>query len=557
MPRLVPRPTLMLRVLLLVTLLCVLPATRAVAMQGQESWFEDDVNLYANPAATLGQLRFLGVDRVRVAVRWYLIAPHPLSRRRPRHFNAANPAEYPSGVWKGWDQIVADAKADGIAVTFDLVGGAPRWATGPNPPRDHGNVHLNWDPSPKEFGSFARAVATRYSGNYDPVAQKLDPGNPRDLPKVSFWSVWNEPNYGPGIAPQGVYPGHLRIENSPRMYRNLVAAMWNALHATGHAQDTFVWGELAPRGTPGWGIFSGMKPLVFLRALYCVDLHYRPLRGAEARIRGCPATGSGSRAFRARNPGLFKATGVAVHPYMRWYQPNREKFPDPDYTSLGQIGNLTRALDRLQRVYGSTKRYPIYDTEFGYITTPPKHDSKEFPWVSQRTAAYYLNWAEFISWKNPRIRSFSQYLLYDPIPAKSNNDWGGYASGLLTFGKHARKPTYAAWRLPLYLPVMTARRSRKLEVWGCARPAHFAEGDTGDSQTVQIQFQRGSHGPFTTLRTVTVTDPHGYFDVRMNFPASGTVRIAWAYPASDGLLGYFDPTKPRTAFSRSVRITLH
>ncbi|HEX4671373.1 MAG TPA: hypothetical protein VH279_03840 [Solirubrobacteraceae bacterium] len=545
----------MLRVLVLAMLLCAISATRAVAMNSQEAWFEDDVNLYVNPAGTLGQLRFLGVDRVRLAVRWYLIAPKPLSHRRPRKFNAANPAAYPPGVWNALDQIVIDAKADGIALSFDLVGGAPLWATGPNPPPDHGNVHLNWNPSPKEFGSFARAVATRYSGNYDSVTQKLDPGNPGDVPKVSFWSVWNEPNYGPGVAPQGV-PGHLNIENSPRMYRNLVAAEWNALHATGHAHDTFVWGELAPRGAPSWGIFSGMKPLIFLRALYCVDANYRELRGEAATIRGCPANAAGSRQFRARNPGLFKATGVAVHPYMRWYRPDREKLPDPDYTSLGEIGNLMRTLDRLQRVYGSQKRYPVYDTEFGYITTPPKHDSKEFPWVSQNTAAYYLNWAEYISWRNPRIRSFSQYLLYDPIPAKSNNDWGGYASGLLTFGKHARKPTYAAWRLPLYLPVTTSGRGRRLEVWGCARPAHFAQADTGDTQIVEIQFRRGSSGPFTTLRTVPVTDPHGYFDLRMNFPSSGTVRVAWDYPASDGLLGSFDPMKPRTAYSRSVAITL-
>ncbi|MGZ4249972.1 MAG: hypothetical protein ACXVUE_16895 [Solirubrobacteraceae bacterium] len=549
------RPTLTLRVLLLAALLCLIPASRAAAMKNQEAWFEDDVNLYANPAGTLGQLRFLGVDRVRVAVRWYLIAPKPLSHKRPRHFNAADPAAYPASAWNALDQIVTDAKADGIAVTFDLVGGAPLWATGPNPPPDGGHIHLNWEPSPQEFKSFARAVATRYSGNYNSATRKLDRGNPNDIPKVSFWSVWNEPNYGPGVAPQGV-PGHLKIENSPRMYRNLVGAMWNALQATGHARDTFVWGELAPRGTPNWTVFSGMKPLVFLRALYCVDAHYRPLRGAAATIRGCPSNAAGTRQFRARNPGLFKASGVAVHPYMRWYPPNKEQFPDPDYTSLGEIGNLTRTLDRLQRVYRSSKRFPIYNTEFGYITTPPKHDNK-FPWVNQRTAAYYLNWAEYISWRNPRISSFSQYLLYDPIPARSNNDWGGYASGLLTFGKHARKSTYAAWRLPLYLPVTTAHRGRQLEVWGCARPAHFAQDDTGDTQTVAIQFQRGSSGPFTTVRTVNVTDPHGYFDVPMNFPGSGTVRLAWDYPASDGLLGSFDPMMPRTSFSRPVAITLH
>lgn len=542
------------RALMLAILMCAIPSARAHAMTGQESWLEDDITLYSNPGATLAQARLLGVTRMRIAVRWQWIAPKPLSRQRPSHFNAADPAAYPPGAWYVWDRIVSDASDAGIALNFDLVGGAPVWATSPGAPRD-GRPHLNWNPKPNEFESFVRAVATRYSGNYNPNADKLDPGNPADLPKVSFWSVWNEPDYGPSLAPQGV-PNHLKVENSPRMYRNLVAAEWNGLRAAGHTHDTFLIGELAPRGALNWGVFSGMKPLIFLRAMYCVDSQYRPLRGGAAAIRGCPTNAAGSRQFRARNPGLFKASGVADHPYMRWYPPNQEKFPDPNNTSLGQIGNLTRALDRLQRVYGSRTRFPIYDTEFGYITTPPKRDTKRLPWLGQYTAAYYLNWAEYISWRNPRIKSFSQYLLNDPLPANNHTDFGGFASGLLTYGKHVRKATYTAWRLPLYLPVTTTRRGSNLEVWGCARPAQFARTDTGDAQPVQVQFQRGSRGPFTTLRTIMVTDSHGYFDVRMRFPASGTVRLAWTYPTSDQLLGYFDPLKPHTAFSRSVRITL-
>jgi hypothetical protein len=544
----------LLRMLLLVAVLGAIPAVPAVAAASQESWIEDDGSLQTDPAGTLAQLRMLGVDRVRVAVRWQLIAPSPLSHRRPRHFNAADPAAYPAGTWRVWDQIVSDAKQNGIALDFDLLGGAPLWATGPGVPHD-GKPHPNWEPSPTEFGKFARAVATRYSGNYDADANTLAPGDPADLPKVSFWSVWNEPDYGPSLAPQGV-PGHLTVENSPRMYRNLVDAAWSALRATGHARDSVVIGELAPRGAERWGVFSGMKPLIFLRAMYCLDSNYAELRGRAAAIRGCPTTAAGSRSFVAKNPALFRAAGLADHPYMRWYPPNQEQFPDRNSTSLGEIGNLIHGLDRVQRVYGSHKRLPIYNTEFGYITTPPKHDTKKDPWVSQSTGAYYLNWAEYISWHNPRIRSFSQYLLYDPLPPRASNDFGGFASGLLTFGGHTQKATYAAWRLPLYMPVTSARRGRRLEVWGCARPARFAQRDTGDTQIVQIQFQRGSRGPFTTLRTVTLGGSSCYFDVHMQFPGSGTVRLAWAYPTSDQLLGFLDPLRPHTAYSRRVRITL-
>ncbi len=544
----------LLRMILIAAVLSAIPATPAVAGAGKESWIEDDLSLQADPAGTLAQLRMLGVDRVRVAFRWQLIAPNPNSHRRPRNFDAANPTAYPAASWAVWDQIVSDARQNGIGLDLDLLGGAPLWATGSGVPRD-GKSHPNWEPSPIEFGNFAHAVAMRYSGNYNPVTKRLAPGNPNDLPKVSFWSVWNEPDYGPSLAPQGV-PGHLSIENSPRMYRNLVDAAWTALRATGHARDATVIGELAPRGADNWGVFSGMKPLIFLRAMYCLDSHYRQLRGAAAAIRGCPTTAGGSRQFVAKNPGLFSAAGFADHPYMRWYPPNKEQFPDSNYTSLGVIGNLTRALDRVQRAYGSHNRFPVYDTEFGYITTPPKHDSRKTPWVSQSTGAYYLNWAEYISWRNPRIQSFSQYLLYDPLPPLASNDFGGFASGLLTFGRHAQKATYAAWRLPLYMPVTSARRGRALEVWGCARPARFAQSDTGDTQTVQVQFQRSSRGPFTALRKVRLGASSCYFDVHMTFPGSGTVRLAWAYPTSDQLLGFLDPTLPHTAYSRRVRITL-
>ena len=34
--------------------------------------------------------------------------------------------------------------------------------------------------------------------------------------------------------------------------------------------------------------------------------------------------------------------------------------------------------------------------------------------VSPALAASYLNWAEYLTWRDPRIRSYDQYLLIDP-----------------------------------------------------------------------------------------------------------------------------------------------
>jgi hypothetical protein len=514
----------------------------ARASSTQDAMFEDDAQLLSNPDGTLMRYRLLGVQVARVRVVWSAIAPHPLSHKPPAKFDAADPAAYPQVNWSALDRIIGTAQRLGIRVNLDLAGGAPLWATGPGAPTD--KPHPNWDPSPGAFGAFARAVGERYSGRYTPA------GSSAPLPHVDYWSVWNEPDYGPSLAPQGV-AHHLAIENSPRMYRNLVDTAWRALQGTGHDQDTFIFGELAPRGWNNWGAFSGMKPLVFLRALYCVDRSYRELLGGAAAARGCPTTAGGSSRFRAAHPALFRATGFSVHPYMRWYTPNREAQPDRDYSSLGELGGLERALDRLQRVYGSSRRLPIYDTEFGYITSPPKHPIKRSPWVSQATAAYYLNWAEYISWRDPRVQSFNQYLLYDPVPALASNDYGGFASGLLNHNG-AQKATYSAWRLPLYLPVTSTRRGHSLEVWGCARPAYFATTDPGaGAQSVQIQFQAGSRGPFATLETVPITNRHGYFDTHIVVPSSGMVRLTWTYPPLDPLLAPGYPT-----YSRQVQVTL-
>jgi hypothetical protein len=501
---------------------------------------------------------------VRVSVPWYYIAPDINSKQPPVGFNPTDPADYPAVKWGLWDEIVTDAHAEGMTVDFDLMGGAPRWALGPGRPA--GNTNPNWEPNAADFGAFVRAVGTRYSGDYDPSTGTISPGDPNDLPRVNFWSVWNEPDYGPSLAPQGV-PGHLRIENSPRMYRNLLDAAWSSLAATGHgpSTDTILFGELAPRGESYWGVFSGMTPLDFVRNLYCVDSNYHELRGAAARERGCPTTVAGSRQFRAQNPALFEATGVSDHPYMRWYPPNHELNPDPvnhlstrDYTSLGVIGNLTRAMDRLVGAYGSGVRFPVYDTEFGYITSPPKHSpdpdvrSTKVYYLSPTVAAGYMNWAEYISWRNPRVRSFDQYLLYDIERPTKGNDWGGFASGLLTW-TGVQKATYYAWRLPLYLPVTTAQKGHSLEVWGCVRPATYGSLDTGSPQTADIQFAPGSSGQYTTIQTVTI--PPGatcYFDQRLTFPSSGTVRLTYTYPPGDALLG-----NGAIVVSRTVRVTVH
>ncbi len=524
----------------------------ALASHDQVAIIQDGVQLAANPSQTMQTFRKLGAGMVRVIMPWAYIAPEPTSKHRPS-FDATDPAAYPAANWTIWDEIVRAAHTDGVTLDLTVSAGAPRWAEGSGIPKEIiGNLNRGWKPSASQFGKFMQAVATRYSGSYpDP----LDPST--DLPRVSFWTIWNEPNFGEDLGPQAIKGSTVSV--APGMYRNLVSAAWNALQRTGHSHDKVLIGGLSARGqrSPATksnpdghpGKFAQTKPLEFIRTLYCVDSKFRELRGSLAKAEGCPTTAAASRRFRSQNPGLFQANGFAQHPYPQNLPPTRDSSSDPDFASFPQLPHMWRELDRVMRIYGSHTRYSIYNDEYGYITNPPNHGK----YVSPATAAYYINWAEYLSWRTPRIGSTMQYPLEDPAARPGLPEPGGFASGLET-SKGRKKPAYDAYRLPLYLPVTSARRGRALEVWGAVRPAHYIQLDTGTRQTVQIQFQSGSHGSFKTLKSLSVTDPHGYFDLRLAFPRSGTVRLAYTYPQTDPFL----PTNALgvTVYGRSQKIRL-
>jgi hypothetical protein len=563
--RLIPRVRHATLATLGVVAVCLLHApTQARASTGQYQIFQDDPHMLANPAQTLQQIRDLGANVVRVSLQWNLVAP----TTRPPGFDPTDPGSYPSSSWAPYDAIVTDARQDGITIDFSLTGPAPPWAAGSGQPSPGG--WYQWKPSASAFKQFVQAVGTRYSGTYDPTVDQTVSGDPNDLPRVSFWEIWNEPNFGGDLAPQAIKGS--TVPTAAPMYRSLLNAGWSGLQSTGHGRDTILIGNLDARGQEARGSrslpqglpgnFAATKPLQFIRSLYCVSSTYKELRGGAAGLVGCPTSAAASRGFRAANPALFNASGFATHPYPVNLPPSVASSTDPDYTEFSELPLLASMLDRIQRVYGSGKRFPIYNNEYGYITNPPNHEltalNPTSKFVSPATAAEYINWAEYISWRNPRIASTMQYLLYDPNPRLAP-EYGGFASGLIFYGG-VRKPGYDAYRMPLFLPNTTAKsRRQSLEVWGCVRPAHYAQLDTGAPQRVQIQFQRGSRGAFTTLRTVTVTSSRGYFDIHMSFPASGSVRLAWTYPSNDPMLApgvKLNPREGDTVYSRTARVTV-
>jgi len=63
-------------------------------------------------------------------------------------------------------------------------------------------------------------------------------------------------------------------------------------------------------------------------------------------------------------------------------------------------------------------------------------------------------------------------------------------------------------------------------------------------------------GILTTLKTLGITDPHGYVDTWMTFPATGWVRLQWTYPSSDSALKSTMITNSNgTIYSRTVGVS--
>jgi hypothetical protein len=479
-----------------------------------QSIIEDEGFLRADPAAALAAYSRLGVDRVRVYVRWDAIAPDPTSSVRPA-FDAADPAAYPAGSWAPYDTIVRDAAKAGIGLDLTIGAPAPDWAGTPGAPRQEANPG-DWRPSAADFGAFVHALGERYGGHYMPA------GASTPLPRVDFWAIWNEPNYGPYLAPQAI--DHSTVEVAPRLYRGLLDAAWTALGVTGHRPrtDTILIGETAPRGLSGPnlpGNFSGTMPLRFVRGLYCVGPDLRPLRGLAASVRGCPPDAAASARFPAEHPALFESGGFADHPYPDQLAPNVRTPLEPDYADFAALGNLERTLDRAAAVYGRHPRLPIYSTEFGYRTRPP---SASFG-LPLAQAAAYLNQSEYLSWRDRRIRSYDQYLLNDPSPAAGSD----FVTGLRFSSGRPKPYVYAAYRMPLWLPVTRFARGTALEIWGCVRPAPRLARSRHRTESVAIQFARPG-ARYETVRRITLSDPHGYFDTHVSFAGAGTVRLAWS-----------------------------
>jgi hypothetical protein len=491
--------------MLFVALLAVCAAP-AGASKTQESIFQDDRLLLESGAdvrtRTLDELKSLGVDTIRVNAIWARIAPERDSATKPS-FNAADPAAYPADNWAALDALLREAGARQLDVLVTVTGPVPRWAS---PCGDRRTCN----PNVEEFKSFVTAIGTRYSGSYvvggspgtpggtGPLP--LQPGTPAQpgttLPRVDRWSIWNEPNLGSWLTPQYTGSSKKPISASSRIYRGLLYAALDALGATGHGNDQTMIGETAPVGRTSGPIDKRSRgPLAFYRDLMCIDSSGRSLTGTNAKRQACP------KSFRAL-PGA-----VAHHPYTRAAIGPPTTRGRGDEAPLASIGNLYRVLDLGAKRKRIPSKTPVYLTEYGIETKPPNRFG-----VTLSAHARYLNQADWMAYRDGRIRSVSQYELIDP------EDTSTFNMGLRLSNGNA-KPALAAYRIPIWV---SSKR-----VWGQVRAG---------GQNAEVQWRSSSKKAFKRYKTVTL-NAAGYFDLKVN-RRGGQWRVVAGDNASRTASGY-------------------
>ena len=466
----------------------------------QESVFQDDdLLIHVSPAQadrTMGELAQLGVDRVRLSAIWKDIAP------ATRPADPTDPAAYDQRKLEHLDTAIRTAQAHGIGVLLNARGGVPGWAMPPLPKRFAGRDA--YKPDPALFRDFVQMLGRRYSGGY------------RNLPRVDFWSIWNEPNWGSLLHPQAVRNRRTRRLQtvSPYLYRQLYRAATAGLAASGHGSDRVLIGETAPIGR-SLGHLSPMKPARFLRDLFCLDRRLRPLEGAAARRLKCD--------FDVAGP--LRATGYGHHAYSVM-DPPAVPSKDRGLLRLGDLPRLVGILDAAAAAGRIPAGMPVWLTEYGYQTQPDPYRG-----IDPVQHAAWLVEAEHLTWANPRVASSAQFLLQDDEPrtafaAGTKGYWGTYQSGL-KFGDGTPKPAYEAYRLPLYAPT-GLQPGQPLPLWGMVRP-----GPNGEPQRVRIEYRERPDAPWVALPEEPRTDAMGYFSVTVPAAQGGEYRFQWLRAEAD------------------------
>lgn len=512
-------PALTALLLMTLSVLCV-PAAQASPEQ-VSVMMDDDQLLYRGDKVrgrTLVQMRSLGVDVVRATVLWKTVAEgasltnkeisrlkgntlKERARTQRRRFKPSDPRTYPTRNWDRYDNLVKDAAKYGMRVYFTITGPGPSYAHRKAPASQRSNAGT-YKPIPTRFRDFVEAVGRRYSGR-----TRDENGVKRPLPRVSLWSIWNEPNQPGWLTPQFEKRDGQVVPAAPALYRKLYHAGVQGLERAGHnlAADGIFIGETAPLGSDRQGPRNGMRPVPFLRELLCLKPDGTSYDGPDAARRDCDDFAK---------DGPLKATAFAHHPYTKKVAPTKAP-ASPDEITIANIGTLGPLLDTLSDQSGGKlpRDMPVLLTEFGYESNPPD-PRNGIPYARQ---AQFNQLAEFLAYNDPRVQATTHFLLRDVAPLKryprgSRLYWFTYQSGLVTNAGRS-KPAVFAYALPF---VVFPAGEGVTGFWGQLR---FRPN--GAQDVAVVMWRPSPRAPWQQVGEPAATSPRGYFTGSLATPGPG------------------------------------
>jgi hypothetical protein len=406
-------------------LLAVDPApSRAAPLPGPKSFSTGLVDTTTFQHSThrvrqfwLSRAEKLGSTAVRVDVDWSTIAP----TRLPRHFHAADPGAK-HYRWSRLDATVRSAASHRQSVLL-MVYRAPAWAEARHRPRQV--APGTWEPKPRDFAEFGRALALRYSGHFrDPLHRT------KSLPQVRDFQAWNEPNLPQYLMPQWVESsGGSIYPASPRRYRALLNAFYSAVKAVQSHSFVLAAGT-APYGDPPGG--ARMAPVTFLQGLFCLTPVLSPTPCSDP-------------------PHL---DGLDHHPYAPSPTFQARLPGDISVPQLWKIRTVLHAAQRLGHVLPAGPK-PLWITEIDWSTKRPQR-------VSYAMQARYLLEGFHELWAEGVSHVF--WFQFRDLNGRASRVAG---AGLYRYRGQA-KPSAAAFRFP-FLTVPNGRG--RYTLWGRA-PAH-------------------------------------------------------------------------------------
>jgi hypothetical protein len=375
---------------------------------------------------------------VKLNLQWYNIARFALVQRPA---DASDPRS--SAYEFGWvDDAVTDASEHGLE-TLLLVGGTPPWAQAPGrPPEVDPTV---WNPNPSDLADFMRAVATRYSGNFDP-----DGAGPRGrLPAITAVEVWNEPNASGSLSPQ--FEG--RADAAGPIYRGMLNAAYDAVKAV-DPKILVVAGGTNPYGARPGGPYPPdlqlVPPVTFWQDVLCVH----PVKGTRGKA--ARRAKAKTRFARMRNcPAPAKFDVLAHHPVNNSGAGPLAHGPLPGDVTTPDLGKIVRVL-RAGEKAGTTLPgdHQVWVTEFWWDSQPPNTAAAgletQARWIQQ---SLYLFWKAGASAAINLVIGDADYL---------NNRLGGYQGGAY-FQDGDPKPALTAFQFPF---VTDRLGKRRLRAWG-------------------------------------------------------------------------------------------